>query len=458
MNFYRDLTAIARLAWPNFLSFGAQLLMVAIDGAVAARLGALELAAIALILPIQMLLVQSAHGAFGAATAGNIARAIGARDNNSVRNVAAHALAVAGIVGTLIACVGWLYGPEILAAAGGQGRVLELAASYLVVLFGAGILVWLNGALVGIARGAKMMWLPTWNLLATALVHLAVAPALALGLAGLPAMGLRGLAWSYLISYAVTLAPLGWVVVKQGLLARLLPAAWDKALLRLMRQTAGLAVIASVLNNLSVMISNRLVSTFGAETLAGYGLAARLEYVIAPLVFSVGTALITLCGQARGAGELAQARRYAITGVSVAAVVVGLFGGLVAIYPNAWLRWFVAPANVTQEAHNYLRVAGFAYAFFGAGLTAFFASQAFGDMRRPMFGAVFRIIVIVAGGAVAASYFDNQPLALFAVMALAFVAYGVNNVLAVLHLSRLESPAERAARDSNAGLANASTR
>jgi len=436
MHFRHDIGAIGRLAWPNLLGFGTQLLMVAVDGAVAARLGASELAAIALILPIQMLLIQTAHGAFGAATAGNVARAVGARDMTAARNVAAHALSVALIVSVGLAIIGWTFSAQILHAAGGQGRILELAASYLVVLFATGIPIWLNGALIGIARGAKMMWLPTFSMGATAIVHVGVAPALSLGWFGLPALGLQGLAWSYLLCYTLLLAPLGYILVRERLLARVFPETWDMGLLRLMRQTAGMAVIASALNNLSVMLSTRLVSAYGPETLAGYGLAARLEYAIAPLVFSVGTALIVLCGQARGAGDMALARRYAITGVSVATVVVGILGAAITIEPDLWLRWFAAPPAVAQEGRDYLRVTAFSYAFLGAGLTAFFASQAFGDMLRPMFGAVFRIVIILIGSAIAGAWFSAETWPLYIVFAVAFVVYGTNNILAVLHLAK----------------------
>src|SRR5690606_32955830 len=120
-----DITLIGRLAWPSFLSFGAQLMMVAIDGAVAAKLGADDLAAIALILPIQMLLVQTAHGAFGAATAGNVARAVGACVMDDVRIVAADALSVSVIVSVTLAVAGWVFSAQIRRLARGQGEIVE---------------------------------------------------------------------------------------------------------------------------------------------------------------------------------------------------------------------------------------------------------------------------------------------------------------------------------------------
>lgn len=434
-----ELTTIVRLAWPNLISFGAQLMMLAVDGAVAARLGQQELAAVALILPLQMLLVQAANGAFGAATAGAVARAVGAGNPVLVRNVASHALMLATALGIFFACLGGTFAQNLIAAIGGSGAALELASAYAVVLFPAAIAIWINGALTGIVRGAKMMWVPTYCAIAAAVIHLALAPALAFGFAGLPALGLRGLAYSFLTAYVVTLAPLVWMACRHRLLQEILPKKLDRDLLATMLRTAGLAVITTSLSNISVMLSTRLVSSYGSEVLAGYGLAARLEYVVAPLVFSVGTALVTLCGHARGAGQMELARRYAIIGVSGCTLIAGLFGAFLAIYPNAWIHLFSPPLAISNAAHDYLRVAGFAYGFFGAGLTAFFACQAFGDMRRPLFGAVLRIIIIAVGGGIATSHFNASPMPLFIALSLGLVAYGVNNVFALLHVSRVHS-------------------
>lgn len=429
-----ELSSIGRLAWPNLLSFGAQLAIAAVDGAVAAAMGPKELAVVAVTLPIQMLLIQTGNGAFGAATAGSVARAIGARDNLALSKAVTHAILLAFVTSLLIAIAGLVFSKQLITAIGGSDGVLQMAMSYVGVLFGAGIAIWLNGALAGIVRGARRMWLPAGSLLGGALLHAVLGPALAFGYAGLPELGLLGLGISLVISYCVTLVPLSAAVLRSKMILSLSGFRWDAGVLRVMLRTAGLAVLSVTLSNLAVMWSTRLVSTQGADALAGYGLGARLEYVLVPLAFAIGTALVTLCGQARGAGNAELARRYVVAGVSASALMLGTVGVIAAVAPDLWLRWFHAGDAVTAAGASYLGVAGFAYAFFGAGLTAFFGSQAFGDMRRPLIGATLRILVI-AGGGVLALQMADPAIALYLVFALGLVVYGINNVLAILYVS-----------------------
>ena len=43
---------------------------------------------------------------------------------------------------------------------------------------------------------------------------------------------------------------------------------------------------------------------FGSLALAGYGVGSRLEYLQIPLVFGLGSALVTMVGTNIGAGQL----------------------------------------------------------------------------------------------------------------------------------------------------------
>ena len=63
----------------------------------------------------------------------------------------------------------------------------------------------------------------------------------------------------------------------------------------------------TVLTNLTVVVLTALVGPFGATALAGYGMGARLEYLQIPLVFGLGSALVTMVGTNIGAGDRARA-------------------------------------------------------------------------------------------------------------------------------------------------------
>src|SRR2546430_5978909 len=94
------------------------------------------------------------------------------------------------------------------------------------------------------------------------------------------------------------------------------------------------------MTNLTVVLLTALVGSFGTLTLAGYGMGVRLEYLLIPLVFGFGSALVTMVGTNFGAGQRVRARRVAWTGALMAAGVTEAIGLAAAVFPHAWLGLF----------------------------------------------------------------------------------------------------------------------
>ena len=84
-------------------------------------------------------------------------------------------------------------------------------------------------------------------------------------------------------------------------------------------KVGALAAFSPLQTVLTVLILTRLVARFGTEALAGYGIGARLEFLLVPIVFAVGVASVPMVGMAIGAGDIARARRVAWTGACVSA-------------------------------------------------------------------------------------------------------------------------------------------
>ncbi len=142
---------------------------------------------------------------------------------------------------------------------------------------------------------------------------------------------------------------------------------------------------------LTVLILTRLVASFGTEALAGYGIGARLEFLLVPIAFAVGVACVPMVGMAIGAGDVARARRVAWTGAGVSACAVGLIGLVVAAVPQAWSGRFTSDPGVLAAADLYLRLAGPAFVFVGLGLVLYFASQGAGKVLGPVLAATVRL-------------------------------------------------------------------
>ena len=83
-----------------------------------------------------------------------------------------------------------------------------------------------------------------------------------------------------------------------------------------------------------VILLTGYAGNFGVATLAGYGVGARLEYVLIPLVLGFGAALVSLVsmvGRNIGAGQLVRAARIAWVGALLMGAVTGMIGTLLAL-------------------------------------------------------------------------------------------------------------------------------
>jgi Na+-driven multidrug efflux pump len=73
-------------------------------------------------------------------------------------------------------------------------------------------------------------------------------------------------------------------------------------------------------------------------------------------------------------------------------------------------------------------IAGPTFAFYGFGLCLYFASQGSGRMLGPVLAQGVRLVVVAVGAALVAP-FGWSTEAVFALIAVAFVAYGIANAV-----------------------------
>src|SRR6185436_790789 len=156
---------------------------------------------------------------------------------------------------------------------------------------------------------------------------------------------------------------------------------------------------------------------FGPAALAGYGVGVRLELLQIPLVFAVGQALVVLVGTNIGGGHPERAKRIAWTGMFLSAAICLAIGGTAALFPHAWLGLFSTDPAVLEAGTIYLRIVGPFYSLLGASIALYFASQGAGQMLRPVLAGTTRLVIVITGGALAASL-----TAIFGIVAAAILA------------------------------------
>jgi putative MATE family efflux protein len=431
------LPTLLRLATPNVIGLFATTVMIGFDGYIVGRLGADALAGVAVVLPLAMLMLQMSAGSLGGSTTAAVARALGAGDAALAVRLGRHAIVIGLAVSVLFTVLATQ--PAFYAALGARDGVLAQATSYATVLFAGAAAIWSVNVLAGIARGAGDMLAASLTLVATTALHLLACPVLVFGAGPLPPLGVAGAAASTVACNAVSaLALLGWLSRARGPV-RLLDTPWKlrRADFRKVLSIALPSAVSPLLSNGAIALATAYVGVFGSVAIAAYGIAARLEYILVPIAFGVGSALTAMVATNIGARQVKRAKRVTWTGAGVVLAVTGAIGIAAAVWPNAWMALFTEDAAVQAAGNVYLRIVGGCYGFFGLGLALFFASQGAGRLAWPLTASATRLVVVAVGGWLAVHVLGGPPEALHAVIALGLAALGLT-LAAAIHFTDWE--------------------
>ncbi len=374
-----------------------------------------------------MLMTTLSAGAFGGGVASGVARALGSGRVDDAGRLAGTALTLAGFLGVATTGVMLVFGRASYAALGATGPALEAAVLYSNVLFLGAVPFWGFSAAASILRGGGNATYPAAAGAVGGVVTLAVSPLFIFGWGPIPAFGIRGAAWTvvaYNVVMAVVLIRMVWGARSPArpTIQALVPRwRYTSEILRVSVPSAG----SSLLTNLTFIILTSLVAPFGAEAIAGYGAGGRLEYLLIPIVFGVGSALVPLVAASDGAGNHVRVRQLTRAGAVLGAGACGLVGATAACLPGAWMGLFTTEPAVADIGMSYLIRVGPAYAFLGLGLALYFAAQGRGRTTQPLLATLTRLLVAGVGGSAAMSVLAWGLDALFTLMAGALVLYGL---------------------------------
>ena len=430
------LPTLLKLALPNTVAmFGTTLVAVA-ETSYIGRLGTEPLAAIALVFPFAMLTQMMSAGAMGGGVSSAISRALGAGNRERAATLALHAAMIGACGGIFFTVMMLLFGRQFFSLLGGRGHVLDEACNYSQVLFSGAIAIWLVNTLASVLRGTGDMRLPSATLIVAAIVQIVVGGTLGLGLAGLPQLGMRGVAAGQLAAFSLGAIFLSWYLIsgRSRLTLNFSAFTFQRGMFIDILKVGAVSCLSPLQSVLTILIFTKILAGFGTEALAGYGMGSRLEFLLIPIAFAFGVASVPMVGMAIGAGLVTRARQVAWTAGAAAGLSVGLVGLIVAINPALWVSLFTRDPGVTAAANSYFAWAGPAFGFFGMGTCLYFASQGAAKVVGPVLASTVRLLMVGIGGYWLVSI-DAPAWTLFALVGAAMIVFGLSTA-ASLRLTR----------------------
>jgi Na+-driven multidrug efflux pump len=211
-------------------------------------------------------------------------------------------------------------------------------------------------------------------------------PLLIFGLGPFPRMEIAGAALATVIARATTFLVALWVLGRRDkMLTMRFPGfkpivdSWKK-ILYIGVPTAATRAILPV----SIGMVTRLVSTYGIEAVAGFGVATRIEFFALTLVRALSSVLMPFVGQNWGAGKLKRVASGVAYSNRLSVIWGALMFGVLALAARPIASLFNGEPRVVDVAELYLRIVPLGYGFYGAALLVIAALNA---LNRPLHAA-----------------------------------------------------------------------
>ncbi|MGK7946735.1 MAG: MATE family efflux transporter [Microcystaceae cyanobacterium] len=375
-------TQLLKLTIPMVWGIFAVIAFNLVDTYFVGQLGTQELAAMSFTFPVVMIFGSVSMG-LGIGASSVIARAIGEGDRYRVQALTTHSLTLALLLVIVCAMGGLATIDPLFRQLGASAEILPLIRQYMTIWYWG--MICLVVPMVGNSaiRAAGNTLVPSLIMTIAAIVNIALDPIFIFGVGNFEGLGLRGAAIATVIGRTITLIISLWFLHFR---LNLILWKWPKKeeMLNIWRSVLiiGLpATASSMISPFSVALITRLIATYGATAVAGFGVASRIEAFSVLGVMGLSASIGPFVGQNWGAklydrvhqSLLLSFRWCTLWGIGVATIL--------AIFAPNIARLFDNDATVLSVAVNYLRIVPISYGFLGI---IFVVGAAFNALGKPL--------------------------------------------------------------------------
>jgi|TARA_B110000263_G_scaffold102074_1_gene89401 putative MATE family efflux protein len=383
-----------KLATPNMISVLFTMTVAFSEPFFAGQLGIVQLASVAIIFPFASLAAMVGAGAVGGGVVSALSRSIGKNDLERANSVIWHSTLIYFTLSAIFFIVFVFFSKNLFNLIGADNDVVDKAVRYSRIFFGLGPLMWLYFLMVSIYRGCGDYQSLARINITTGLFQLFFSGALSLGWWFLPGMGLNGIALSIVLPQGFAGLYMLSSIFRGRFEISFKISNLNKEIFIDIMKVGGVASLNSISIAATMLVTTIFISKYGTEAIAGYGVCARLEQTLIPLAFGVGGVLTSTVGTNFGAKQFSRARNISWLGALIIAILAGIIGMTVFIFPSLWLGFFTTNPEAYIIGTLYLGIVGPFFPIFAFGKTLYFASQGTGNMIIPILGGITRLVIV----------------------------------------------------------------
>ncbi|MEC8820540.1 MAG: MATE family efflux transporter, partial [Pseudomonadota bacterium] len=388
-------SGLFRMTLPMILGISSSLLAGLAETFYLGQLGSTELAALGFTFPVTSALMSLTLGvSIGLSSV--LAREVGAGEDSKVKRIATDGLGFAVILMIIVSIVGMLTITPIFKTLGADNNTLPLLTEYmqlwyLSLLFMAIPSVGANALrATGDARTSGII------MIMGSILQIMLSPMLIFGWFGLPPLGMAGAAAGNLLSRILMFMVTFYILVFREKLI-IFQAVALSSILESWKKILGVSIPATATNLIGPISSAVIISmlaSYSQETVAGFGIASRIEGLFVIPLFALSASIGPFVGQNWGAGEFKRANHAMLIAFKSCMLWGLLVAAILWVSREPIIHLFNDQQDVIDAASIYLLIIPVSYGAWGVLMMASAIFNALGKPYKSTAMSVMRMFVI----------------------------------------------------------------
>ena len=382
---------VRNLAIPASLGFFFNTMYNVVDTWVAGQITSEALAALSLSFPVFFILIALGMG-MGSGMTALISTELGAGDKAKAAEYGAQSISFGFILAIILSIIGYFASSSLFQLLGAFDTYLTTALSYMQPVFIGSVFLSMTFILNAIlnALGDTVSYRNV--LIVSFFINLILSPWLAFGWLGVPALGILGIAIATIITNLVGFIYLAYKVKQTELID------WECMRCNLSPRwhtikdiiTQGLPASFTMMTvALGAFIITFFVGKFGAEAVAGYGTALRIEQIVLIPSIGINIAVLTLIGQNTGAKRLDRVKETLKTGFRYTLYISTFATAFILLLSEYFMKFFTEDKTVIAYGLGYLYITALVTWAYGI---VFVTDSALRGLKRPIFPLIIGIL------------------------------------------------------------------
>ncbi|MFH0798532.1 MAG: MATE family efflux transporter [Candidatus Woesearchaeota archaeon] len=384
--------ALLMVSLPILVGNLVQLLYNIVDTAYIGRLGADAIAALTFSFPLFFIMI-SLNAGLGIGMSSRVSRYLGERQKEMAENTAMHGIAISLILAAVIFTLGFIFIRPIFVLFGATPAVVELAVPYMLIVL-AGIFFQFPTMVINSIFSSQgdtkiQMKIQIAGLVLNIILDPIFIYTFKLGVAGAAIATSISFLFAFILSVYFLKRESYLKVSRKAFV-------YSSLIVKSILKVGAPATVMMLMMSIYNIVINRLMSGFGVEYVAAYGLVARIDSVATMPVVALSFGLLPLVGMFYGAKRYDLIKKIFWYSMKAGMVFVFCVCVLYFIFPTLLLRIFTSDAALLELGSALLGVQLFSYPFM---VVTVMVSRAMQGIGRGFPGLIVNMLrlLIVAG-------------------------------------------------------------